>query len=92
MGFRTLSDIVGIVVNVLHTDTIVERLTSVQPSDLKTSNRINKSIERFRVNVTLCIRYICVVFFGSEVPCLISITTNNVYLLGKASEIMLLSS
>ena len=31
MGFRTRSDLVGVVVNVRHTDTIVKRLIPVQP-------------------------------------------------------------
>ena len=52
MLFEKLSDLVEIIVNVLHEDTMIERLTLVQPSDVKTSNRVNKSIERFKVNVT----------------------------------------
>ena len=87
MGFGTLSDIVGVVVNVLHTDMIIKRLISVQPRDFETRNGIDKSNERFRVKVTLCIGSLFIVLSWSEVPCLISITTNNVHLLSQSGEI-----
>ena len=76
MGFRARSDIVGVVVHVFHTDTIVKRLIYVQPGDFKTSNGVNKSIERFRVNVALTVRSLCLVSFCTELPCLVSIATN----------------
>ena len=65
---------------------MVQRLISVQPGDFKTSSSIDKSIEvqgeRYLMHR---FSFSCVV--GSEVPCLISIFTNNVHLLSKAGEI-----
>ena len=38
------------------------------------------------MNITFGISSLCLVTLGSEVPCLISITTGNVHLFSKASE------
>ena len=63
MRLKTLSDLAGVVVNVLHTDTMVQWFISVQPGDFKTSDSIDKSIKTFNVNVTLCIGSLFLVLF-----------------------------
>ena len=87
MRLKTLNVIVGVVLYVIHADTMVQWLISVQPSHFKTSNSIDKSIERFRVNITLGVSPLFLVRLWPEVPCLVSITTNNINLLSQANKI-----
>ena len=81
VGFWTSRDLISVVVNVLHTDTIKERLTSVQPGNFKTSHSVDKSIKRFNTKVPAYVRSLYLMSFCTEIPLLFSITTNNVDLI-----------
>ena len=50
---RALSDFIGVVINILHADTIIKRLAPGQTGYLKTSSSVEESIERLRMSFPL---------------------------------------